>query len=57
MCFVVIREQFSTVQCGVFTGETVSDGMVSYAKSIPKESIVDVKAKVVVPDVDVQGCS
>mmetsp|Transcript_26831 Transcript_26831/g.19296 ORF Transcript_26831/g.19296 Transcript_26831/m.19296 type:complete len:185 (-) Transcript_26831:818-1372(-) len=35
----------------------VSKGMVTYATKIPKESIIDVVAKVVVPDKPIDGCS
>ena len=32
-------------------------GMVAYAKSIPRESIIDLRAKVVIPDKEIVGCS
>ena len=57
MCFAVMREQFATVQAAVFASETISPGMVAYVKSIPKESIVDLRAKVVVPEIEIKGCS
>lgn len=31
--------------------------MIDYARRIPKESIIDIKAKVTVPEKPVQGCS
>jgi aspartyl/asparaginyl-tRNA synthetase len=49
-CFVIVREQFSTVQCAMFVGENISKGMIEYARRIPKESIIDVKAIVSVPE-------
>lgn len=44
--FLVLREQFSTVQAVLFEGEGISKGMVKWAGKISKESIVEVKAKV-----------
>jgi len=56
--FVIIRERFATVQAIVEVNlPAVSEGMVGYAASIPKESIIEVRAKVVVPDKEVQGTS
>jgi aspartyl-tRNA synthetase len=58
MVFIVIRERFSTVQAGLFVNEPeISTGMAEYARRIPKESIIEVKAKVVVPEQAVKGCS
>lgn len=54
LCFFVIREQFSTVQAGLFI-ESSSKGMIEFARRIPKESIIEVKAKVVVPRQEVDG--
>jgi hypothetical protein len=41
----------------MFVGDTVSKGMIEFARRIPKESIIDVKAKVTVPDMEIVGCS
>lgn len=57
MVFLTVREQFATVQGLLVVSETVSQGMAEYARRIPKESIIEVKAKVVVPEKEVQGCS
>jgi aspartyl-tRNA synthetase len=58
MVFIVIRERFSTVQAGLFVNEPeISQGMAEYARRIPKESIIEIKAKVVVPEAPVKGCS
>lgn len=54
--FLVIREQFSTVQAIVFEAQT-SYGMKTFAHKIPKESIIDVKAKVNKPDQAIKGTS
>lgn len=57
MCFCVIREGFATVQVVLAVCDTVSKGMVTYASKIPKESIVEVVAKVIKPDQPIAGCS
>lgn len=54
LCFFVIREQFSTVQAGLFI-ENTSKGMITFAGKIPKESIIEIKGKVVVPRVEHEG--
>ncbi len=35
----------------------MSAGMAEYTKRIPKESIIEVKAKVVIPEKPIEGCS
>ncbi len=56
--FLVFRQLMSTVQAVLFVDNTtVSKGMVKYAAGIPKESIVDVEAKVVCPEALVEGCT
>lgn len=58
LAFIVIRERFATVQ-GVLQANLpdISEGMVKYAASIPKESIIEVKARVTVPEKPVTGTS
>lgn len=56
-CFITVREQFSTIQAIVSQSETISKGMVKYAGKIPKESIVDIKATVIVPEKAVESCT
>ena len=57
LAFFVLREQFSTIQ-GLLSAEgKISKGMVSYTAKVPKESIIEVKAKVVVPETPVDTCS
>ncbi len=46
-----MRQQVATVQACMFVGDNISKGMVNYSKSIPKESIIEVKGKVKVADV------
>lgn len=57
MCFFVVRQSYSTVQAVMFVGDTISKGMVTYASKIPKESIIEIVAKVVKPDQPIEGCS
>ena len=53
MCFIVVREQFATVQSVAFVTEKISKGMIDFARRIPKESIIDIKAIVSVPEKEV----
>ena len=57
MCFLVVREQFATVQAVLAVSEQISKGMVKFASKIPKESIVDVKATVSIPQNPINTCS
>ena len=57
MCFIVLREQFATVQCVLAVNDVISKGMINYARRIPKESIIDIRAKVTVPSKPIEGCS
>lgn len=41
----------------MFVGEEISKGMIEFARRIPKESIVDIEAKVVNPVKPIDGCS
>ena len=58
LVFIVIRDRFSTVQATLFVAEPeISQGMAEYTRRITKESIIEVYAKVVVPENPIQGCS
>jgi len=57
MCFIVGRESYATVQMALFVGDTISKGMVTYSSKIPKESIIEIVADVMVPEQAVAGCS
>lgn len=58
LVFVVIRERFATVQAVISVKEgEVSQGMVTYTSSIPKESIIEIKATVIQPSEAIKGCS
>lgn len=56
--FLVLRQQTATIQAILFVDDvTVSKGMVKYAAGIPRESILDLEAKVVCPETSVEGCT
>ena len=55
--FMVLREKFATIQCVVAISETLTQNMSDYTKHIPKESIVEIKGKVTIPEKPVKGCS
>ena len=55
--FIVMRQQFSTVQAILAQDEKISKGMVTFASKVPRESIIEVKAKVTVPETPIDTCS
>ena len=56
--FVVLREQTSTVQAVLFADDsTVSKGMVKYASTLTRETVVDIVGEVVCPEQPVVSCS
>lgn len=57
VCFLVLREVTSTVQAGLFVDDNTSKGMVTWSGKIPKESIVEVKAKVAKVDKPITSCT
>lgn len=57
-CFLVLRQQSSTVQCVLAVNDsTVSKQMVKFSGSIPRESIIDLKAKVVPVESKIESCT
>uniref|UniRef100_A0A336MEG7 Aspartate--tRNA ligase, cytoplasmic n=1 Tax=Culicoides sonorensis TaxID=179676 RepID=A0A336MEG7_CULSO len=56
-CFLVLRQQSSTVQCVLSVNETLSKQMVKFTGSISKESIIDLKVKVVSVPIKVEFCT
>ena len=56
-CFLSLRQQTATIQAGLFVDANTSKGMVTYSGKIPKESIVEVKAKVVKAEKEVESCT
>jgi aspartyl/asparaginyl-tRNA synthetase len=57
MCFVVIRDQQFTAQGIVAAGDNVSKQMVKFVGSIPRESILDLEAKIVTVPKKVTNCT
>ena len=49
LCFVTLRQQFSTVQCVVAAGGDVPVEMSQFVAAVPNESVVDVLARVNLP--------
>ena len=56
-CFMVLRQQASSVQCLVYVSDAVSKQMVKFAAHISKESIIDVEAVVTKVDEKIESCS
>lgn len=56
-CFLVLRQQSSTVQCVLNVNETISKQMVKFTGSVSKESIIDLKVKVVSVPTKVEFCT
>merc|ERR1712241_1316300 len=56
-CFMVLRQQASSVQCLVYVSEAVSKQMVKFIAHISKESIVDVEAVVKKVEEKIESCS
>ena len=57
LTFLILRDQFSSIQAILQTSETISKGMISFASKVPKESIVELKATVTVPEKPVETCT
>jgi len=53
----VIRQNYASIQAILAADDTISKGMVSYSSKVPKESIIEIKAKVIVPQVAVETCT
>mmetsp|Transcript_19378 Transcript_19378/g.16594 ORF Transcript_19378/g.16594 Transcript_19378/m.16594 type:complete len:88 (-) Transcript_19378:1178-1441(-) len=57
-CFVVLREQMSTVQVVIQVSEgKVSPTMVKWAAQVPKESVIEVYGSVTKPEIEIKGCT
>lgn len=56
-CFIVLRENFSTLQACAFKSETVSKDMLKYMSGVPNESIVDLAGIVVKPEKPIESCT
>lgn len=56
-CFLVLRQQSSTVQCLLAVNDVVSKQMVKFSGSIPRESIIDIKARVIPVEQRIESCT
>ncbi|XP_023292518.2 aspartate--tRNA ligase, cytoplasmic [Lucilia cuprina] len=56
-CFLVLRQQSSTVQCILAVGENISKQFVKFAGNLNKESIIDVEAKAVSVPTKIESCT
>ncbi|XP_053964697.1 aspartate--tRNA ligase, cytoplasmic [Anastrepha ludens] len=56
-CFLVLRQQSSTVQCILAVGDRISKQMVKFAGNVNRESIIDVQAKVVSVPNKIESCT
>jgi len=45
------------VQANLFVDDNTSKGMVTYSSKIPKESMIEIKAKVLKAEKDIESCS
>lgn len=57
LAFIVLRQQFSTIQIIGQKSEKISKQMIKFMAKIPNESIVDVTGVIVKPDKPVESCS
>mmetsp|Transcript_20275 Transcript_20275/g.24224 ORF Transcript_20275/g.24224 Transcript_20275/m.24224 type:complete len:544 (-) Transcript_20275:126-1757(-) len=57
-CFMVLRQQSSTVQVCMFVNDTtVSKGMVKFCAGLSKETIIDVEGQVTKPQAPLKDCT
>lgn len=56
-CFLVLRQQSSTVQVLISVNDVVSKQMVKFSGSIPRESIVDIQANVLAVAQKIESCT
>uniref|UniRef100_A0A182NHR2 Aspartate--tRNA ligase, cytoplasmic n=1 Tax=Anopheles dirus TaxID=7168 RepID=A0A182NHR2_9DIPT len=56
-CFLVLRQQSSTVQCLLAVNERISKQMVKFSGSIPRESIIDLQALVIPVAQRIESCT
>jgi aspartyl-tRNA synthetase len=58
MGFLVLREQFSTLQgCMFLTEGVISEGMIKFAEKIPLESIIDVEGVIKKVNKPIESCT
>lgn len=56
-CFLILRQQSSTVQCIIVVGDNISKQLVKFAGNLHKESIIDIEAKAVAVPIKVESCT
>lgn len=56
-CFLILRQQSSTVQCIAAVGEATSKQMVKFAGNINKESIIDIEVEIVAVATKIESCT
>jgi len=56
-CFIVLRENFYTLQACAFKSETISKDMIKYMTAVPNESIVDIVGRVSKPEKAIESCT
>jgi len=56
-CFLILRQQSSTVQCIIAVNDVVSKQMVKFAGSINKESIIDLHVKIIRVETKIESCT
>ena len=55
--FLILRQRLFTVQAVAAMSESIGKNFMKFLDGIPKESVLDVKGTVVVPDKPVESCS
>ncbi|XP_068146844.1 aspartate--tRNA ligase, cytoplasmic [Drosophila tropicalis] len=56
-CFLILRQQSSTIQCILAVNDIISKQMVKFTGNIPKESIIDIQAKPVSVPNKIESCT
>ncbi|XP_068147821.1 aspartate--tRNA ligase, cytoplasmic-like [Drosophila tropicalis] len=56
-CFLILRQQSSTIQCILAVNDIISKQMVKFTENIPKESIIDIQAKAVSVPNKIESCT
>lgn len=56
-CFLVLRQMCNTVQCLIAVNEDVSKQMVKFSANLSKESIVDMRVKVIGVQAQIESCT
>ena len=57
MCFVVLRQRVSTLQCVVVKEGSVSKDMVKFAMDLHVESLIDLEGTIVKSEQSVDSCT